>query len=558
MLLFTKPTALYVFANYLFCVGASNYLQENQCPCNSSADTFPLKSAPGLEHLLCIEDTEAAKSIFSLLTPKSLNLNYRLLEDDFNDAEIGATASAKYNSRDCDVLMKIVSRDTVVQSKNERCPGVCKTIPFVLVPSYFLVAVLNSRNSFFQMCSLNLTTTYEKGRMSNYHLTLGRVLSTIAMRRLQECEENKDPLVGSWDYVPSNSTEINFLSRMNHVYRSYEHHLQELQQPKRVVYGVIIWVASAFNRQMAYDQAAVLRSQKRNLIDSHRIVGWIATEDIYSCGSYRKRCIPSYSGINDSMSNPSLLTTSPSPESICAHRRPLRALAHVMKLFDTDFLLVADDSTYVNMKMLSHGTLLSTYILQHMSVTRIAIGKQEEAMQGNYSGMGCYIMGRAVLEGLSSRVMQARTVSDSGVYHIGSQIEPLSLLDEALESVEVLCDSCAQVRPPVTVTAATNQSGQYVTADIEVRVIDICVNIMAGRGTCYHSEHSMTRCLAHAVYADTISPGCDGVTISLRAGSVLSMVMCEDAAPCDLSKALTCRKYVTNPRNPSFPPNVIH
>jgi hypothetical protein len=548
MVSFKKFTALHYVAAYCaISVGMSNYMEEIACPCKLNDDTRSLKSAPNQEHLLCIEDTEAAKSFFVSLKPSSLNLNYRLLQDDFNDAEIGATASSKYNSRDCDVLMKIVSRDKAVHSKNIRCPGVCKSIPFVLVPSYFLDAVLNSRSSSFQMCSMNLTSSHEKEMLSNSQISLGRVLSSIAMRRLQECQENKDPLAGSWEYVPNNATRAIIAPSKNRADRSHHHELQLHQNPRRIVYGVVIWVTFTSKRQTANYQPAVLRLQKRNITDSDRIVGWIATEDLYSCGAGRRR----WSINNDNMTN--VLSN---PGSVCAHRRPLRAIAHVIKLFDPDFLLVADDSTYVNMKMLSHGTLLSSYILQQMRIRPIVIGDMrisEVTGRGIYSGEGGYLMGKAVLGNLSSRVIHARTIADGGVFVIGSQLEPFSVLDEALEMAQEYCDKCAQVRPPVA-TAANDQSRQYVTADIEVRVVDLCVNLMAGMGTCYNSDHSLTRCLAHAVYADTMSAGCSGLNITSSDGSTLSVVMFSDAARCDLSKSLTCHKYMTDPRNINNPP----
>lgn len=554
MAFFKVSTALYYVAAYnVFSLGVSNYIEETTCPCNLNDDTLPLKSAPNQEHLLCIDDTEAARSFFASFTQRSLNLNYRLLQDDFNGAEIGATASLKYNSRDCDVLMKIVSRDNMVHPKNERCPGVCKSIPFVLVPSYFLVAVSDSRSSSFQMCSLNLTSSHEKGTPSDSEITIGKVLSSIAMRRLQECQENKDPLVGSWDYVPSNATEANNSAGLSRADNSQDSESRLYQDTRRTVYGVVIWITSASKRQIAFTQAAALRLQKRSDADSNRIVGWIATEDVYSCGAGRRRC----SIHNDSRSN--VVST---PEIVCTHRRPLRAIAHVIRLFDADFLLVADDSTYVNMRMLSHGTLLSSYILEQMRVRPIVIGdmrRNEVTAEVAYLGEGGYLMGKAVLRDLSSRVIHARTIADGGVFLVGSQIEPLSVLDEALEIVEKFCDGeCARVRPPYMATAANDHNKHYLTADIKVRVVDLCVNMMAGMGTCYQSDHSMTRCLAHAVYADTVSAGCGGMNITSTNDSALPLVMCSDTSHCDLSKSLTCHKYSTDPRNINYPPILFH
>ena len=42
----------------------------------------------------------------------------------------------------------------------------------------------------------------------------------------------------------------------------------------------------------------------------------------------------------------------------CAQNRPLRALAHILLLYDPIYILIADDDTYINIQMLLPGGLL--------------------------------------------------------------------------------------------------------------------------------------------------------------------------------------------------------
>lgn len=531
-------------------------VKETSCPCTDPSDARPVKPEARDQHTLCIDDTAIARKLFAQLSQRSLNLNYRLLEDDFEDQEDTAASSEKFSATGCDVLMKIALSSVIPSAKNERCPGVCKAIPFVLVPSSFISSVLNSTPSHFPLCTANLETKYDIRKSSDPHVSLGLVLRAIAIRRLQECEENKNPLNGTWDYVPASK---NYSNNSTTIINHYpDHNLVLNVEPKRAVYGVIVWIASLTRLKLAQTQASVLRLQDRANDDRKRIVGWVATEDVYPCQVWNKYCVPQ--GTPHQMAH----YVKHMPRTInhmrttaqgwtCAQRRPLRAVAHVTRLYDADFLLLVDDDTFVNLKILQYGSVLSSYILSTMRSRQVVLGDMRSIMttvNGFYFGGGGYLMGRSVLGNLSSTVLSGRSAEDADSIRSAEQIKKLSVLREAKENSRMHCRDCVKLRK----LNVLNNTLKYETADLKLRVVDLCVNMMANPGTCYHSDHSMTRCLAHAIYADTISAGCGGLIINGNGGQTFNVSMCYDEAGCDAQQSLTCHRHMADPSNPALPP----
>jgi hypothetical protein len=532
-------------------------LPEEICPCKSSLDTSPKKPQKDQRHLLCIADTEIARTIFANLTPNSLSLNYRLLRDDRDD-----DGGEKHNVYGCDVLVKVVVRSQVMVPKNHRCPGVCRAIPFVLIPSYFFTAVLESRHTSFAMCSLNVTTSYKGGGVIyDVKKSLGLVLRTIAIRRLQECEENKDPLLGNWDYIPLSHNDTPIPAR-GPALRSFFRYLSHMQQTRRKVYGVVIWIGSNTRPRMVHDQAAVLRLQEKGIHDSKRIVGWAATEEVYSCIPGGKTCTlpPNKNYYRGSMPQTVNHKSTTSLGWVCAQRRPLRAMAHVLQLYDPDFLLVVDDDSFVNIKLLAYGTVLSSYILQTLSNQKIVLGDLRDTFitgRGFYYGGGGYLMGRSVLQGLQSKVIESRPEGPNDRWLRKGQFEDLGVLKEAFarSNQSVRCAGCVKIRPPANDSTSRNLQ-PIIQADLSVRTIDLCVNMMAERGTCYHSDHAITRCLAYAIYADTMQAGCQGIYVHSNGRKAL-ISMCYDNSTCDLSRALICHRRLADPVNPLRPPHLL-
>jgi hypothetical protein len=541
------------------------------CPCKHSSDQIPKKPESHQQHSVCIEDTVIGAKIFSSLSPRSLNLNYRLLLEDFDENLNNFSIQMPYGTADCDVILKVIDRGPIKRMKNLGCPGICKTIPVIPIPSHFILSILNSTEASFPMCSLNLSTSRLPGMSADPKQSLGVVLRTIALRRLQECEEKKDPTQGTWLYVPQNKSDIVELAP---VLNNFDQSILSNRIPRRKVYGVVVWIASLHRIAIALNQVSGLLVQSRGLRDSQQIVSWLATEEIYPCNFGAPPCQPQASATKGNIYHKELPATiihkkSTLPGWACAQRRPLRALSHVLSLYDPDFVLVADDDTFVNIKMLSYGSILSSYILRTMSAQPIVLGDLKQwyiTSGGFYYGGGGYLMGRSVLTSLVSKTMESRQPSIKDKYRYYHQIKELGVLTEALAASKKKCPKCVRVRKTSDEDKKNTTSDVALVADLNVRVIDMCSNMMAYAGTCYHSDHSLPRCLAHAIYADTVSAGCyknetgcDGIWISDGDGNSFRMAMSSsDSQDCDLSFKLTCHRRMTDPSDPHLPPIRSH
>ena len=299
---------------------------------------------------------------------------------------------------------------------------------------------------------------------------------------------------------------------------------------------------------------SVLGLQGHGVADYQRVVGWAASEEVYQCGAGLTSCESSVGSIYMTHMPDTVINRRSTTDGwACAQRRPLRAMAHVIKLFSVDFLLVVDDDSYVNMKLISYGSVLSSYFFQTMSKSPIVYGDLRTGIitgRGFFYGGGGYLMGRAVVDLLVSHEITAlRSDILNPVLH-SHQVLALGVLNETLNNKEDCCRNCAHVQPRVS----TNDTEPVdKKANLDICVVDLCVNMIAQSGTCYHSDHSISRCLAHAIYADLTNAGCDSVDI-LSEGRKGSISMCFNGDHCNRTTALVCHRHVADSANPALSP----
>lgn len=554
------------------CISECMEDENKRCPCDSSDDMFPNSTFGGVSsnrrRLLCIDYRGSSNSdIFASVSPQGLNLNYRRVERTEYYQGKGNLTSLGGGINDCDVLIKFVGKTTKPQLQAERCPGICRQAPLLLVSPLFLKALTDLTEGSFLMCSMNVTTSEAlvRGRMgvtgsdiskTDRDLHIGLILKTIAIRRLLECNEKANPVAdSSWDYNAVGRDRAPVKSIAAKVSQSYTASTALLQS-KRQVYGVVLWVASKSRILLAYNQARVLSLQDKNELDATRITGWIATEDVYPCNHAKNKCyLPSeVKCYNELMPHTYIHLNRSSDGWACGQRRPLRAIAHVLSIYDPDFMLVVDDDTYVNMNLIQYGSILSSYILTTMKNSNLVMGEMLGngiGRNGFYYGGSGYLFGRGVIKQLTGNYMESwKGEGDS--HRRADQIEKLGLLDEAIVTSEKLCPTCVTVQP----YKGKAENVRFV-AKLAVRVIDVCVNMMAQSGTCYHSDHSFSRCLAHGVYADTVPIRCDGTNISLSSGSNYTFGMCWWRHVCDPSYTITCHRHFADPTDPSKPKSTV-
>ena len=91
----------------------------------------------------------------------------------------------------------------------------------------------------------------------------------------------------------------------------------------------------------------------------------------------------------------------------CAQRRPLRALAHTLRLFDpSQFAMIVDDDTWVNINYLKLGSPFSNYMSTVMSKSALVVGEMTRGKKitshGLFYGGAGYVFGKAVLNRLTA------------------------------------------------------------------------------------------------------------------------------------------------------------
>ena len=161
---------------------------------------------------------------------------------------------------------------------------------------------------------------------------------------------------------------------------------------------------------------------------------------------------------------------------------------------------------------------------------------------GFYYGGAGYLFGRRIITELRGyRIRGPFTPSDD--MRDANQMAQLSLFKQVVVECKANrhCNSC------ITVDAKNDSKPNIIEAgSISVRLIDICVNLMAQEHTCYHSDHSMSRCLLHGSHGYPVGINCGGSDI----GMDLVVGMCMDPGDSCGAAQLTCHRYYPRKDDP--------
>ena len=160
------------------------------------------------------------------------------------------------------------------------------------------------------------------------------------------------------------------------------------------------------------------------------------------------------------------------------------------------------------------------------------------------------------------------------VYRTHDQIKTLALLPEALKGARKNCPNCIK----------GHYSDSYGILNHNLRIIDICKNMLAGPNICAHSDHTVSRCLFHAIYAGTYPISCTGTylkpidtspdvtpdvsPVPYRTSPVhmsytqqqqqLVIGMCQrEKVTCDPRTHLTCHRHVPDASDLRIPNRIV-
>eukprot|EP01041_Mallomonas_annulata_P004683 gene4683-9280_t len=433
----------------------------------------------------------------------------------------------------CDVLIRLV--DDKKNHHRRICPGICRPIPHVDISWEWLIHSQDKATAI--TCSLTFQMWHRSlpagsNRTSTAYMT--SLLSAVADRRILECNEQS-----SWS-IDGSHNNIRAVDR-------------------RRVYGLAIWVGSVSRRQVSEHQQKVLQSEPFH--GRQAVVGWSADDDLFPCrnGSTRCRTADKRGNFKQYMPLTQLGDERCEFGWACAQRRPLRALAHCLLLFDPDFLFLGDDDTYLNYALLQRK--LGQFIRVNMTRDSFIIGNFLNPRPGQLSPRGFflggagYLMGRAVLEKLVAKEVLSQPPPPTTPLSRTSKAERfssqqfashLSLLRDAKSAADIACpEGCidmTQTSQSSQSSDGSTQGSASVSVPIGVRLVDLCTHLLAGEHTCHHSDHSLSRCLFYGLPSLPMGLPC---AFEATAQQLRERVpfMCGHIWPCNISSHLTCHRY---------------
>lgn len=433
------------------------------------------------------------------------------------------------------------------------------------------------------------------GRAAMPDSYIDALIKEISKRRVEECTEHHTwiklgKLRGEHLHTV-NSSHGHLHAHRHHSKHQHQHQHHSHLPLRRKVFGLIIWVGSTTRRSLLQSQIQVLRNMQNDTdSDSTSIVGWMATEDQYPCRLGSTLCENVSPEWHYFRLMPTTTLNVAPPGWGCAQRRPLRALTHTLLLFDPQFILIVDDDTFVNIELLKPSGKLASYIQEEMVAAPIVLGQltmgRKVTRKGFYYGGAGYLMGRALIDRLTDYRLMG-PVTDKDNYRDGGQMRELAILSQVYTLSNQSCPAAGNAMVSSSLESLTTSSwtsteepgrasmnmgmnmgvsestktltatgvlpvdpsqqacvridsnsgimADFGTSSItEVRLVELCTNLMAEENTCYHSDHSLTRCLAHGAYADIYNVPCGGAQLKdgLYVGMCMGVDECLVSTPC--------------------------
>jgi hypothetical protein len=254
----------------------------------------------------------------------------------------------------------------------------------------------------------------------------------------------------------------------------------------------------------------------------------------------------------------------------CGQYRPLRALAHTLLLYEPSFILLADDDTFVSARILSSPSFhqfVNGYLQEANEVFgELSAGDRDITRNGFIFGGGGYLFGKKVITRLNSHLFSPNIENDEDRQKpwAGSWMKKeLQIVSQAFQWSQQKCPGC--VRPlhrrhpsQEQQQGVGNQQSMMINNSTEsissaiarVRVVDICRNMFSHEGSCFSSDHAISLCFAHGIYARLrLAPSTGHFTYGPM-NYPISMSF--DYLVCHTYRSLTCHRFKPTENNLAF------
>lgn len=451
-------------------IGCSDTLSQYQCPCSfSPLETIRNNSIRTFSHVsqlhICIDtrnitNTNTLHNFNEAIEYISKDISFTIISDDI-----------KSNSNYCHVNLNLIHLVDSYYSQRHICPGDCSGVPTRSFPVEYLKKNVEWNN-------IPLTCSLTSSMISSKDIKV--ILKEIALRIILECNEQK-----YWN-------------------------VESLKLPieRNVIKSVIIWIGSKSNFQLIQDQSIALKDLP--MLGSDGVIAWAGTDELYSCNNDAVECkFGNRKKFHRYLPRSSMSYLSKGWG--CAQRRPLRALAHILLLYDPLFVVLVDDDTFVNYQLLykSYQYLLEDEMIRFPIVLGELTGAEGPdghlTLKGFYAGGAGYIIGKLALSILIKNEVYFWKDDMIDNFRSVQQINHLSLAYEAKELSKYCVNEnmnsahCVILQPHPS--SLNNRSHTYkqinkyqdiheneadLVLTIGTRLIDLCVNVLANENTCYH------------------------------------------------------------------------
>ena len=458
------------------------------------------------------------------------------------------------------------------------CPGICKPFPLVSIAKEWLNNPIHPNKAITCSATIDTIIPHLNHDFSKHNIqphtdkdNLALILG-IARRRIEECRERNDWFKVSMANLLLNTTtttttttnsdsNIKFTNHsgsqvMGTAHMYYANYIPSFFEftetifVKRKIRGLFVWMGSISKRYITDRQVYTLMNATFDGINAD--VGWISSEDQHPCRLGTTVCeeVNQYLAYHTGMPV-TRMNYAPASWS-CGQRRPIRSLAHVLTLFEPEFVFLGDDDTWINYQLRTTKFLkFVTQNIQDIVFGQLTMGKKV-TIHGFFQGGAGYLFGKKTVKELNSFVIQAppdkaRSNHKGGYLH-EYQIQQLSIARDVVDiSNKTNCPDCAYY------------AGPNLETSLGVRLIDVCNSLMTSERTCYHSDHSMSRCLVHGAYSAPINADCwGGFAINDDQAHGSKIKMCMIVAVCDRTEHLTCHRYYPNKYDHTMPEMIYH
>jgi hypothetical protein len=549
----------------------------------SSSSSHSAGDSSGLakHHHVCVADNQNTATFYHRFPSLNLHaakqsLRFSKVSRNFTQQGFRQLTSRPEGLKDCDLVMEFTKKTDLYKYS---CPELCGPIPYVLVSLAWLEKESYAAKSLQDIpltCSLTFRQLFTDGSAlhGHHHSSAGNdtttrlhqaaiiTLQAIVQRRFEECFER--------DYWPPVTTTTSAANASGTLSTSPQYS----SFPKRLVHGLIIWIGTRTRYDLMEDQIQILSHTKKfataetfeasnaggQQVSQDLVVGWMASEDQYPCRVGTTVCEAVTSSNAYFRYMPTTRMNFASSGWSCAQRRPLRSLAHSLLLYDADYVLVVDDDSFVSINILLSSPF-KTFVRNELMTTPIVLGElthgKKVTKRGFYYGGSGYLFGRVVIDRLNAFSLLGPKEATNAMID-PTIMTSLSVLNQVYPMSQQHCSQCLSIQstatsqPPLTdpttalkdPTSVSNYIGLMATS--QVRAVELCVNVMAQEHTCFHSDHSMSRCLIHGVYAAPWDVECGSTSIA----EDLRFAMCMGTDNCDSSVVLTCHRYRPHRDNP--------